>query len=160
MNESLRVWAESNQPEAEMIWHDAFWGQVNFMRNYVAALFARNGDEYRNLVRVVNTHNSKSIRCPVYYIHLEREGVKIWARDNFYNWNVTVESDTPIDCDFLGVVDDRNYSYCFCEGMEDSKGEKHSDNKKHFTVDLSNSYEAYVFFRVLKQHFKIVPEEK
>lgn len=161
MNQSLREWIESNRPKEEMLWKDAFWEQISFMRSCVGALLAHNGEEYRELVQVVGTHTSKSIVCPIYYIHLEKEKIDIWMRYNFYNWNVTIHSRLKaIDCDFLGVVDDRNYGYCFCEGMEQWKEGPMSNSKFKFTVHISNHYECYVFFRVLRKHLGIKLDEE
>jgi hypothetical protein len=108
------------------------------------------------MVYVVGTHTSKSILCPVYYIEL-RDGVRIWMRYNFFNWNVSIDSDQPITCDFLGVLS--NYGYCYCEGMDD-KFDEYTNNNKKFTVCVDNHYDLYVFFRVLKQFFKIKPEDQ
>lgn len=162
MDVSLQEWVNANQPSDEMCWKEPFWNQVMFMRDRVASLFARNYEQFKNMVRVVSTHTSKSIKCPVYYIQLD-EGVKIWARHNFFNWNISVDaraSGRDIDCDFLGVADDRNYDYCFCEGMEEQKFDPREKDKRRFTVEVNDHYEAYVFFRAIKQLFGILPETK
>lgn len=159
METPLLQWIDKNRPGDEMIWHNDFFDQVMFVRDKVGGLLARTYEEYRSLVRVVATHYSKSIRCPVYYIHLKRDDVHVWMRYNFFDWNITVRSPKEIDCDFIGCFDDRNHYYCFCQGMEKWKAGLYGDDKRHFTICVNNHYDAYVFFRVLKQFLKIVPED-
>jgi len=159
MNKPLQEWANENKPDDKMLWKDAYWNQVMFVRDKVAGLLAHTYDEYKSMVRVVGTHNSKSILCPVYFIELE-EGVRIYMRYNYYNWNISVESlHTPITCDFLGCFSDENYGYCYVEGMEDHKYGTYAENNKKFTVCIHDTYDVYVFFRALKRLFKIVPKQ-
>ena len=94
-NEPLQEWANANKPDDKMLWKEAFWDQIIFVRDRVAGILARTYDEYRNLVCVIGTHTSKSIKCPVYRIHLDLKppagGVDITMRYNFYNWNISIE---------------------------------------------------------------------
>lgn len=159
MNQLLNEWLEQNQPSDEMGWKEAFWNQVNFVRTNLASILARNYKEYRSLVKVAGIHTSKSIVCPVYYIRLEKEGVDIWMRYNFFNWNVSIQSDVLIDCDFLGTANDESYGYCFCEGMEQWKFGKIKDSKSKFTVCIRDHYDCYTFFRVLRKYLGITLDE-
>ncbi len=160
MKELLREWAANNKPTDDMLWKDAFWQQISLVRYHIAGLLARTYDQFRDMVEVVGTHTSKSITCPVYHIHLNQDGVEIWMRYNFFNWNITIHSDEAINCDFLGVVSDEKYDYCYCEGMEKWKSGKMADSKFKFTVCISSHYDCYTFFRVLKHHLKIVPDKQ
>ena len=141
-----------------MLWKDSFWSQINLVRDRIAGILARTYNEYRSFVTVIGTHNSKSIKCPVYRIHMEQDGIDITMRYNFYNWNVSIESDNPITCDFLGVASDGDYDYCFCEGMEKYKYDKMADSKHKFTVCIHDHYSLYVFFWVLRSHLGIKME--
>ena len=155
----LQKWANEHKPSDDMIWKDAYWRQIMFVRDKVAGLLARTYTQYRDLVDVVSTHTSKSIICPVYFIDLNKDGVNIWMRYNYFNWNISVLSDERIDCDFLGCFDDRNHNYCFCEGMEKWKFGTYAESKFRFTVCIDSDYDVYVFFRALKHFLKIVPTD-
>ncbi len=85
--QTIREWIPLNQPTDEMSWKAAFENQVYFVRDILAPLLARNGEEYRNLIKVCSTHRSKSIVLPVYHLFLMvgEQTVECWMRDNFYN---------------------------------------------------------------------------
>lgn len=156
--ERLTQWALDNSKTKDYV--DGFWPQVMFVRGKVASLLARTYEQYRDLVAVVGTHRSKSINCPIFFIDLPKEKVKIWMRYNFYNWNVSVEADMPITCDFLDTFnDDAGYGYCYCEGMEDKKFEPYCKDKRKFTVCIDNDYELYTFFKAMRKFLEIKMED-
>lgn len=151
----LTTWALAHTTSSD--YSEAFWSQVMFVRDKVSGLFARTYEEYRDLVDVVSTHCSRSVTCPVYFIDLPKDGVRIWMRYNFYNWNVSVESERPITCDFLDTFEDDG-TYCFCEGMTDKKFGTHKENNKKFTVCIDTDYELYTFFKTFRKFFGIKKE--
>lgn len=158
--ERLQKWANEHAPGDEMLWKNAYWSQIMFVRDKVAGVLARTYEEYRDLVDVVNTHRSKSITCPVYFIDLPKDGVRIWMRYNYYDWNISVESERPITCDFLDTFNDEvGYGYCFCQGMEDKKFGPYKDSNKKFTVCIGDDYEVYTFFRALRKFLGIKKED-
>jgi hypothetical protein len=150
----LQAWANKNAPSEQMLWKNSYWGQIMFVRDEISSLLSRSFEEYNDLVDVVGSHTSKSITCPVYFIDLKDFGVRIWMRYNFYNWNVSVESDKPLTCDFLDVVSP-DKDYCFCEGMGDKVFDSYQENKQRFTTCISDHYDLYTFFRCLKKHLGI-----
>ncbi len=143
---------EKNTPKKEMLWYNSFWDQTKFIRDQLDALFVEQDEQRYGLVTVVSTHLSKSIVLPVYRIDLN--GVLLTMRDNFYNWNVSVESDQAITCDFLDCFDDSG-GYTFCEGMEDWKYSRYSESRHKFTVCIGSKYDLYVFCRVLRKFLGI-----
>lgn len=152
--EKLQEWANNNSPSKEMLWHGSFWNQIVFVRDYLARILSFTYEQYRDLVYVDGEHTSKSIKCPVYFIQLA--DMKIWMRYNFYNWNISIDSNIPIDCDFLDIFH-KNLDYCFCEGMADKKFsayDKETNNKK-FTICIGEDYGLYTFFWILKKFLKI-----
>lgn len=157
----LQKWFNDNQPDDEMLWKKSFQDQVMFVRDQVASVLSRSYQEYTDLVDVYSTHYSKSICCPVYFIDLKKDGVKIWMRYNFYDWNISVESEKPLDCDFLDTFDDEHgYGYCYCQGMEDKKFGRYRDNNKKFTVCIGGKFDVYTFCRVLRKHLGIKREDR
>ncbi len=161
--ETLREWAPKHEPSDEMLWKDAFWKQVVFMRDTIGAyLFYREGDYESgyDVVKVCNTHWSKSIECPVYYIELTKKNsidwtyLKIWARYNYYNWYISVDCDKPIISEFLGVIDP-TIEQRSCEGMSEQEFDSYANNKKRFTVSVGGHYDAYVVFRTIKHQLGI-----
>ena len=156
----LQKWANAHAPDEKMLWKSAYWDQIIFIRDSISGLLSRTYKEYKDLVDVTNTHRSKSIECPVYFIDLKRENVKIWMRYNYYDWNISIESEKPINCDFIGTFNDESgYGYCFCQGMEDKKFGMYKDNNRKFTVCIGSDYDLYTFFRVLRNHLGIKKED-
>lgn len=156
---SLHQWAIDHQPDSKMLWKESYWNQVMFVRDTLTWILTRTYGECKDLVKVYNTHTSKSILCPVYYLHLPKEGVEIWMRNNFHNWNISVQSEREIVADFLGVFDPDSLHYCFCEGMEDKKFESYSKNHSQFTVCIGSQYDVYVFCKVLQKFLGITREK-
>ena len=151
----LQIWANEHEPRDEMIWKKAYWNQIIFVRDQIAGLLSSSYEEYNDLVDVVGSHHSKSIECPVYYLYLKDFGVHIWMRYNFHDWNISIESNKPIECDFLDTFDDCCYRYCFCQGMENKKFGPYESNHARFTVCIHNHYDLYTFFRCLKSFLGI-----
>lgn len=153
----LQTWINNNLPEENMLWKNAWLDQVIFVRDQVAGLLATSYAQYKDMVDVVATHTSKSIKCPVYFAHVQtlEHGVDIWMRYNFFNWNISVQSDKPITCNFVDCFSDENYGYCYCEGMERWKFGRYSDSQFKFTICLYSDYDAFVFFRVLRKFLGI-----
>lgn len=150
----LRDWVAEHEPGDTMFWRDAFWCQVDFMSNEVSPMLAAVlGVANLDLCKVTGQHRSKSIWCPVY--HFDLPGLKLWARCNFCDWNVSVEAARPVVADFLDTFcDEHGYGYCFVQGMEDRKFPRYRDDPSRFTVCIPGHYDAYVFFRVLAYSVK------
>lgn len=46
---------------------------------------------------IIGEHRSKSVRLPVYSIERPDRGLRFVLRDNYYDWKLSVLSETPID---------------------------------------------------------------
>lgn len=128
-----------------MLYRDAAIEQIKFFSTQIAGLFAppdQRGAEYR-FCKIDGWHTSKSISLPVYY--LNNGVVEIVARDNFYNWNVTVVSSRNIDLPAYFDVNSGD-GYLFMEGMENWRREPYQTNRKEFTFCTWNKY---VLFAIL-----------
>lgn len=154
-NRRLQEWANSNKPHKNLLYKDAFWEQVAFVQDNVARLLSSSFEEFYDLVDVESTHLSKGINCPVYFIELKNYGIKIWMRYNFYNWNISIDSENPLNCNVLNIFSDEDYGYCFCEGMQSHKFGMYKENNSKFTVCLHNAYEVYTFFAVVCNYLGI-----
>lgn len=159
MNEKLQDWFVANQPRDTMMWKKSFEAQVFFVRDRLASILSRTYEQHKDFARVIGTHMSKSIFCPVYKIDLPEDHCTLIMRDNFYDWNISVSSRRPLICNFLGTFDDRNHSRCCCEGMEQYKHGPYANDPQLFTVSIGSDYDLYTFGRVLKDFFKIVPRD-
>ena len=161
------TWLMANEPDERLIYKDGCKNQVRFIRDTIyRELFfdeeygevERYSDEYDeafdNFVpMVVATHCSKSVILPVMELELKSVGVKILLRDNFYGWNVTVESEKDIECDFMDIVTDNHHEYCYCEGFPIGRQHgKYKDNHKAFTVYVQNNYKLFTFMWILRNY--------
>jgi hypothetical protein len=107
MNESLQEWfnrQRENTPD-EMIWKEASGRQIMFARDSLAALVGcgLGYDATKRLVTVISEHTSKSVRLPVYQFTREDIGLRLVARNNFYNWKLSVISERRVEADFAGL---------------------------------------------------------
>lgn len=130
--DDLQTWFDAQRASTpdEMYYKDASGSQIMFVRDHVAALvFA--GIPYDELpkVAVVGQHHSKSVALPVYRLVREDLGLRIYLRDNFYDWKMSVDSVRPINADFTGLfmtgpAHDEKYSgrelaSCYFEGFSE-----------------------------------------
>jgi hypothetical protein len=159
----LQKWWLENQPSEEMLYKEGFKDQIIFVRDTLSSILARTYDEYKDLWDVPSTHRSKSVILPVYHTILkDPKGLKtleVWMRNNFYNWNVSVNGNFSLDTiEFYNCFDDSG-GYTFCEGMEEWKFGKFSEDISKFTICVNNDYDLYFFFRIIKKVLKINPTD-
>lgn len=83
--------------------------QVHFVRDAIAPLL-RADTLYDDLPReppprsdcrltawVIGEHRSKSVRLPVYSLERPDKDIRFVLRDNYFDWKLSVQSETPID---------------------------------------------------------------
>lgn len=153
---NLLEWVDANEPSSDMYFATSFWDQVVFVRDQLPALFSSNYDErcrLRDNIRVISTHNSKSIKLPVYRFETP-DGTTFIMRYNFHNWIVSVESPTSIWVQFKDLFDS-NYRVqsVYAEGIPDEHVHgSYGNNQRNFTVELPAGYYAiYVFFWLISR---------
>jgi hypothetical protein len=142
------AWADKNIDNNLMYKQEAVH-QAMFFRDKVAILFIdrdATGEFYRAFVKVDGGHTSKSVHLPVY--HFETSELKVWARDNFYNWNVTVESTVHLVIPDWLRVDDMS-DYLFLEGMEYTRKSKYSESNTRFSFCVSSKYDLYAVMKCI-----------
>jgi hypothetical protein len=77
----------------KMSYGNAAVSQMIFFRDKIGPMFLHRDtptEEFNALTTIAGFHHSKSIDLPVY--HLIRPFIEVHARDNFYNWNVTIRA--------------------------------------------------------------------
>lgn len=101
----LDKWTKRFPAEEEMLWKSAAGAQIRFVRDELGRIvfpgltYAEMGEK----IDVVSTHRSKSIDLPVFGLFRDDLGCRIFLRNNFYNWKVSVSSGVPIVADFTGL---------------------------------------------------------
>lgn len=134
--------------------------KVSFVRDNINRLLRPNNEEWIIFEpQVISTHYSHSVTLPVYQIALEEYGIEIILRNNFYDWNVSIKSDIPLDCDFMAVFNPAERIW-YCEGFPKDKiyGCYNQDHSQ-FTFEIISDYDLYTFFFILK-NFLGIKEEK
>jgi len=111
----LSHWVKENYTDREesmkeLIYFPAGKDQVSFVLNDFASLFHQDNDFFQRAapehacpVGVIATHRSKSVVLPVYRLERKDIGLRIYLRDNHYNWKMSVDSVGPVDGDFTGL---------------------------------------------------------
>lgn len=152
----VTTWIRVNTPSDNLIYKDGQGNQIVFIRDtiirnmfYKGEYDSKKYDECQP--KVISTHRSKSVLLPVMEIDLLEYGIRLTFRNNFYNWNVSVESEQEVVFDHKGIINDESYHYCFCEGFPNDKiFGKYEDNKKKFTICIDDDYNLYIFMFLLK----------
>ncbi|MFB5622471.1 MAG: hypothetical protein ACE5RH_00580 [Nitrosarchaeum sp.] len=154
----LQEWINHNEPKNEMLWKDAFYDQVLFIRDKIPSIFATSYEEYeliKNNIEVISTHTSKSILLPVYNIILPNK-ISFTIRYNFYNWKVSVISPIELECDFGNICNiEENIDGVYCEGFKNEwVFNSFLQNKKQFTIEIYDKYRLYTFLWIISNYMK------
>ena len=163
----------SNQPDASLLYKEAMWSSVIFMRDTLTYKML-NGIPIESfevpqletkrvrMTTVVGEHRSKSIKLPVVSIMREDLGLEIIMRDNFHDFNVTVRSRVPVASSVMegfekefsepeverynSFTQGSYWGYCFFQGFPvDAMRGPWSLDATNFSLCLNNSYETYAF---------------
>lgn len=154
----VTAWMRVNEPRKELIFAKGLSEQVCLVRDMLCSLLHPSYEEwYSNPPMVISTHCSKSVKLPVFQIKLEKYGIEIILRYNFYDWKVSVNSEKPLDFDFMGLFDEnKEILSVYCEGFPlDKVYGSYKKNKSKFTIKISSHYNLYTFFYLLKNHLGI-----
>ena len=152
----VTTWIRVNTPDDKLICKDGQGKQVVFIRDTIVRHMFYEGewdskryDEFQP--KVISTHMSKSVLLPVMEIYLKEYGILLTLRNNFYNWNISVESEHEVIFDHKGTINYELYGYCYCEGFPKNKiFGKYVDDKRKFTVCIDDDYNLYVFMYLLQ----------
>jgi hypothetical protein len=100
VNVPLRDWMSRYHPDWKL-------NQAIFVRDRIAPLVGAGLDyeDWREPVRVVGEHCSKSVHLPVYEIERPEVGIRITLRNNFHDWKISVLSARPVgqEADFSSL---------------------------------------------------------
>lgn len=139
-----------------MIYKDAATRQICFFRDIFFEMFP----EGVEVVEVIGTHTSKSIKLPVYHILL-KNGIDFVIRDNFHDVKVSVDS--PYELEFPTLLffrPDLQISHHYCEGFDQSwiYGPYTASNKR-FTVEICDKRYFHVFAFLLRVQLNSLSKE-
>jgi hypothetical protein len=152
---------ERNAPD--LLYRKGGHAQMSFFGRQIASLFVSPNvghEQFLVFPNVAGTHTSKSVLLPVY--ELAVPGLRIVARNNFHNWNVTVISDRKIVLPEYFEIDSAN-RYLFMEGMEEHRRGPYSANACEFSFATWNDYELYAIMRCIasqSEKFNPAPQEQ
>lgn len=141
----LQKWITNNCPADNMLWRDSWSEHVVFLRDRISRIFEQKGDT----AEVVGEHYSKSILNPV--VKFIYKDVEVLFQYNFYNWQIMVKSNNPLDMSNLKYLNLTDYFYY--QGIPNNYHFKpySKDNNKEFAVGLEDNLEdAYAFAIILK----------
>jgi len=149
-------------------------GQVHFVRDDLGPLFwsgvpyderpvAGARADCRETALVVGEHHSKSVRLPVYALERPDIGLRVILRDNWYDWNVSVIAEKPVDADLRGFQLDYlrdeererskdeighhgSWGYCFFQGFpEGTRFGPYARDRARFSTWMRGDHELFTF---------------
>lgn len=153
----VTAWIRVNEPDEKLIYTKGLSKQVYFVGDELCKLLSSTYEEWEgNPPMVISTHYSKSVKLPVFQINLEKYGIEMVLRYNFYDWKVSVKSDKPLKFDYMGIFNPtQEISYIFCEGFpKDKVYGSYEKSHSQFTVEISSYYDLYTFIFLLKNYLK------
>lgn len=121
---------------------------------------------------VVGEHTSKSVRLPVYLLERPDLGFKMVARYNFYDWNISVQSEKPITAGLQGFVTDYPneanrekykdgydghgyWGYLYWQGFPDEyKFGPWVENPRQFSTYVGSDYRLYTLLFLLLRNLR------
>ena len=92
----LNDWIHANPPSEKLAWSRTARDQFNFVRDTLRSVASIDAPGF-----AIGEHHSKSILLPVYLLHHEK--ARFYLRGNFYNWKMSVVSESPIEVDLTGL---------------------------------------------------------
>lgn len=152
----VTAWTRVNSPDSNLIFGNGLGEQVCLIRDKICRLLWKSYNEWNdNPPMVISTHHSKSVKLPVYQIAFKKYNIEMVLRYNFYDWKVSVKSETPLDFDFMGLFDPSK-ECTICEGFpKDKIYGSYSSSYTHFTIELNNHYDLYTFIYLLSHYLGI-----
>lgn len=156
-NTKFQAWLSAHIPEEKYIYRNGWRHTYCFIRDKVFPLLTDAAvvdydamcKEIDRNTEIIGTHWSKSLLHPV--IKINYRDVIIVFRYNFYNYEVAVISDIPIDLPkYLRRYNHRTYFY---EGFPEEYQIKTPYSRRHnkeFMVCFDDHYDFFTFCVILK----------
>jgi hypothetical protein len=159
---ALLEWMRANIDgiPADMRYREAAIDQMCFFRDRIAPLFLPGYATHRDrevFCKIAGWHTSKSIRLPVYYF--ATGVVEVAARDNFHNWNVTVNCTRDLSLPAYFEIDGGE-GYLFMEGMEDRRRGSFRDSPREFSFCTWDRYHLFAVMLCIASQVKPTTEGK
>lgn len=154
----LNEWICNHEPSERMLYKEGFLKTYKFWTNHILGLFENTyirdfnkRTEYINSFHdIIGTHWSKSIEHPV--LKITYKDAEIVFRYNFYDYEVAVISNKPLNITMNGLFKSKNESFFYQGFPEEYKlTERYEDNKKKFMAYIDNDYKFYTFMYLVKQ---------
>lgn len=158
----VTAWIRVNEPDENLIYAKGLGDQVCFVRDRLCQLLRSTYEEWRdNPPLVISTHYSKSVKLPVFQINLEKYGIEMVLRYDFYDWKISVKSDKPLDFDYMGLFNPtEEISYLYGEGFpRDKVYGSYEQSHSQFTIEIGSHYDLYTFIFLLKNYLGIKRED-
>ena len=156
----VNAWIRVNEPDKNLIYAKGLSNQVRFVCDNLCYLLRSTYEEWcDNPPQVISTHYSKSVKLPVFQINLEKYGIEIVLRNNFYDWKISVKSDKPLDFDYMGLFNPTK-EITYCEGFpRDKVYGSYEQSHSQFTIEIDSHYNLYTFIFLLKNYLGIKKED-
>ena len=158
----VTAWIRVNEPDKKLIYAKGLGNQVCFVRDVLCEMLMPTYEDFiNNQPMVISTHYSKSVKLPVYQINMEKYGIEMVLRYNFYDWKISVKSDKPLNFDYMGLFDpNEEISDLYCEGFPKNKVYgSYEQNHSQFTIEIGSRYNLYTFVFLLKNYLGIKKDE-
>ncbi len=154
MDVTLSMWMKEQVVDGDMDWKEPFAQQIVFVRDHLTPLVGTGlpFEQIGAVANVVSTHESKSIKLPVYDLRRADMGLRLVLRGNFHDWSLSVLSETPITADFSGLFHTRPYvtghqelSKHYFEGFPEKLifGYYEPGDKRRWSAKLREEYQVY-----------------
>ena len=153
----LKAWERVNMPDENVPQKECFYDQISFIERAVGMLITESCLEYVNgTAQVISTHELNSVILPVFKLNLKNPNVEFIIESDSSFWKISVNSDIPLDIDFLSLFDPKGIILpIMCKGIpRDKVYGSYDSNHSKFTCLIYSKYEVYTFFYLIKHYLK------
>lgn len=151
----VTAWIRVNEPNKKLIYGNQIGRQIVFVRDILGDILTDTSNEYEAFEpQVIATHTSKSVKLPIYQINLEKYGLEIVMKNNFFSWAISIKSENPLDFDMMELFDEKEVAPLYlCDGLPSEKiYGSYAQNHAEFTIEMKSEYKVYTLFYLIKNY--------
>ncbi|MYL45598.1 hypothetical protein GLV94_08055 [Virgibacillus halodenitrificans] len=149
---TLHEWAIINEPSKNSDFYDPFWTIMDLIKFWIARIwFGKLSDEK---ITVISEYSTGEGKYPLIKFDLKEEyETEILLSYKFHHFIISIDSNKPINCDFMGVLDEVPTFKKITDSIPDKLVYgKYEGNSKKFTGYVKGHYRLFTFMWILHHH--------
>ena len=106
---------------------------------------------------VVAVYHPPFNKKPIYQFEVKEYGIKVTIKVDGHAWTISIDSQKPLDYDFMDLFDPtfKIYPITITDLPRKYTYGSFEENKSKFTIEINSQYKVYTFFYLLKHYLNI-----